>query len=274
MRFFPLLLIGAALLLGLPEAAAGPSARSLIAELRSGSEVRVRVRAALDLGKSGDSRNARGPLEEALDDKSAAVRAAAAAGLRTLGDGRSIPALKRHQRDSSPAVRSQIASTLAALQSRKSADAESKKTSVLVKLGRVTATKNIASAALIDQLRATARQKLSALPGVAVMTEGGDASEEGKRLGLPVVLITACIKQSKQTTEGDSLVYSAKVEFVVHTMPDEAIVGLITGSASGRAEAREAGDQERIASLRSEVLAAAIDSALRRAPDALRAAMK
>src|SRR5262245_13790554 len=62
-------------------------------DLATGTDFRLRVAAALALGKS-TSPGARAALEKALGDAHPAVRAAAAAALGALGDGRSIPALK------------------------------------------------------------------------------------------------------------------------------------------------------------------------------------
>ena len=55
----------------------------LIQKLEEGSDFRVRVQAALELGKT-HGRSARLALETALDDENAAVRAAAAAGLKVM----------------------------------------------------------------------------------------------------------------------------------------------------------------------------------------------
>jgi hypothetical protein len=267
------LVVGLALAVATP-AGAKPSIRALITELRTAPETKTRVRAALELGKSGDSK-ARRPLEQALNAPSSAVRAAAAAGLRTLGDERAIPALKRHEGDSSAAVRAQIAATLAKLQKQKSeAGADASKPTALVKLGRLTAGKSGASAAQVSEMRETTRQRLGALPGTLVLGDEEDAKEEAKRRRVPAFLITGSIKSLEETKDGDALVVSTKVEFAVHSIPDEAIVGIVAGSASARAAAEDADDESRMASLRSEVLGAAIDSALKRAPDAIKSAMR
>jgi HEAT repeat protein len=271
--FWTSLVVALALAVATP-APAKPSIRALVTELRSAPETKTRVRAALELGKSGDSK-ARRPLEQALDAPRAAVRAAAAAGLRTLGDERAIPALKRHEGDSSAAVRSQVAATLAALQKQKSdTRADVSKPTALVKLGRLTAGKSGASAAQVSEMREATRQKLGALSGTLVLRDEDDAKEEAKRRRIPAFLITGCIKSVDETKDGDTLVVATKVEFIVHTVPDEAIVGIVAGSASARTAAEDADDEPRMASLRSEVLGAAIDSALKRAPDAIKAAMQ
>ena len=74
--------------------------------------------------------------------------------------------------------------------------------------------------------------------------------------------------------EGDSVVYSAKVEYVVHRMPERAIASLVSGSARGKASSSVMQDEKRLAALRLDVLSAAVASAMRRAPEAIRAAMR
>jgi hypothetical protein len=270
--FLTSLVVALALAVAIP-ATAKPSVRALITELRSAPETKTRVWAALELGRSGDSK-ARRPLEQALDAPSSAVRAAAAAGLRKLGDERAIPALKRHESDASAAVRAQIAATLATLQKKSEGSADASKPTVLVKLGKMTAGKSGASNAQLSEMREATRQKLGALPGALVLSDEDDASQEAKRRRVPAFLVSGCIKSSDETKDGDQLVVATKVEFVVHTVPDEAIVGIVGGSASARTAADDAGDEPRMASLRSEVLGAAIESALKRAPDAIKASMK
>ena len=95
--------------------AASPGLDELIGQLKSSTDFRVRVSAALQLGKSltGD---AAAPLETALDDPNASVRAAAAAALKNLGDLDALGALGAHRGDKSEAVRAQVASAIKSLE--------------------------------------------------------------------------------------------------------------------------------------------------------------
>src|SRR5882724_4676274 len=96
---------------------AKPALDELIGQLKDGKDFRVRVQAALQLGKSMDPA-ALGPLVAALDDDNASVRAASVAALESLGDMRAIPPLKEHRLDRSEAVRKQIKSSLAELEAQ------------------------------------------------------------------------------------------------------------------------------------------------------------
>jgi hypothetical protein len=141
---------------------------------------------------------------------------------------------------------------------------------VLVKLGIMKNGTSVKSKRIETDLAQASRKKLGELPGVRVLVEGDDGS--GKKT--PVVMVTGSVEQLKASREGSSIVYTAKVEYVLHTMPEQSIAAKVSGSASAQASEQEANDQTRSAQLRKEVLEAAISSALRRAPPALLAAAR
>jgi hypothetical protein len=254
------------LALAAPPAWGKPGLDELIGQLKHGKDFRVRVQAALQLGKSM-SPEAFAPLVAALDDDNASVRAAAVAALESLGDTRAIEPLKERRLDRSEAVRKQIRSTLAELEAQA---VQAPKPKVLVKLGMMRNTSGVKSKRIESDLAQASRQKLNELPGVKVLVEGDDGA--GKKT--PVVMVTGSIEQLKASREGSSIVYTAKVEYILHTMPEQSIAAKVSGSASAQASEQEASDQTRSAQLRKEVLEAAIASALRRAPPALIAAAR
>jgi hypothetical protein len=243
-----------------------PGLEEVIDQLRIGKDFRVRVQAALQLGKSM-SPDAFGPLVVALDDENASVRAAAVAALESLGDLRAIAPLKERRLDRNEAVRKQIKSSLAELEAQALATPKPK---VLVKLGIMKNGTSVKSKRIESDLAQASRQKLNELPGVKVLLEGDDGA--GRKT--PVVMVTGSIEQLKASREGTAIVYSAKVEYILHTMPDQSIAAKVSGSASAQASEQEANDQTKSAQLRKEVLEAAIASALRRAPPALMAAAR
>lgn len=252
-------------LVAIPVAAA-PGVEELVSQLRDGKDFRVRVQAALQLGRSM-SPQALAPLVSALDDDNASVRAAAVAALESLGDMRAIAPLKEHRLDRSDAVRKQIKSSLAELEAQA---LDAPKPKVLVKLGIMKNGSGVKSKRIETDLAQASRQKLSELPGVKVLVEGDDGA--GRKT--PVVMVTGSVEQLKASREGNAIVYTAKVEYVVHTMPEQSIAAKVSGSASAQASEQEANDQARSAQLRKDVLEAAIASALRRAPPALLAAAR
>jgi hypothetical protein len=243
---------------------AKPGLSELIDQLRESKDFRVRVQAALQLGKSMDP-GALPPLISGLDDENASVRAAAVAALESLGDMRAVGPLKEHRLDRSDAVRKQIKASLAELEAQ-----GLPKPKLLVKIGIMRNGSGVKSKRIESDLAQASRQKLGELPGVKVLLDGDDGA--GRKT--PVVMVTGSVEQLMASREGSAIVYTAKVEYVVHTMPEQSIAAKVSGSASAQASEQDANDQTKSAQLRKDVLEAAIASALRRAPPALLAAAR
>jgi HEAT repeats len=266
-------LLSLAVLFSVSSALATPGLDELVDQLKTGTDFRVRVSAALQLGKSltGD---AAAPLEAALDDSNASVRAAAAAALKNLGDQKALEVLKAHRGDRSEAVRAQVQAAIKSLEEERTTGP---KTKVLIKLGIMKNESGVKSKKIEGELADSSRRKLSELPGVRVLAADGSGNGNGsnsKPSTLPVVMVTGNISELKASREGRSITYSASVEYVLHTMPEQSIAAKVSGRASATASEQEAGDAGKLAELRRSVLEAAIASALRRAPPALLAAAR
>lgn len=259
-----------AVLLAARSAGAAPpsSVGDLVDRVKHSDDFRVRVQAALELGKSADP-DALAPLVEAMNDPNASVRTAAAAALEELGDPACVPALKLHRLDRSDAMRKQVKTSLATFEA--AAEDGTRPARLLVKLGTMKNQTPVKAARIEAELESESRKKLDSLPGVRVLAPSGDTKAEEK---LPVVLVSGQIQKLQASRDGTDIVYSASVEYILHTMPDESIAAKVSGSASGTLTAAEAKDEARAAELRHQVLGAAIASALRRAPRALLAAAR
>jgi hypothetical protein len=265
MRFF---LAVVAFLLVSGVGVAAPSLRELTEKLRN-EDFRVRVTAALELGKLADSR-AVDPLVDALGDQNASVRAAAAAALEQLGDASALPALKQHRLDRSDAVRRAVRSAIITLEQ----PPDARPTKVLVQIGAMKNQTSVKGSAIETELEQQSRKKLDELPGIEVLKETPDSNQESKRKTLPVVMVSGHIQKLKAVREGQEIVYSASVEYILHTMPEQAIAAKVSGNATASLTEEEAKDKQRAAELRRQVLGAAIASALRGAPRALLAAAR
>ncbi|HEX7671643.1 MAG TPA: hypothetical protein VF395_18750, partial [Polyangiaceae bacterium] len=114
------------------------------------------------------------------------------------------------------------------------------------------------------------KQRLRELPGIAVFDEGKEPPLA--RRSLPVVMVTGRVKQLEQSREGTSVIYLASIEFVIHKMPGQTIKGVVSGSARASGSVEEMNTIGALADLQRSALEAAIDSAVRHAPQALRAA--
>ncbi|HEY3497097.1 MAG TPA: HEAT repeat domain-containing protein [Polyangiaceae bacterium] len=259
------------LLITVGAAAAPPSVGDLADRLRRGEDFRVRVQAALELGKTADP-DALDPLVGALDDPNASVRAAAAAALGELGDPDAVPALKSHRLDRSENVRKQIKVTLATFAA--AAENGGPPARLLVKIGSMKNQTPAKVAKIEAELENQSRKKLDELPGVEVLAPSADSNKEAEKKNLPVVMVSGQIQKLRASREGSEIVYSASVEYILHTMPDQSIAARVSGSASGTLTQEEASDESRASELRHQVLDAAIASALRRAPRALLAAAR
>jgi len=267
-RFARIAFTAVALVLGAGHVTAQPAADLIQKLSQDDSDFRERVQAALQLGKTRGDR-ARRALEGALDDENAAVRAAAAAGLKVMRDPLAVPALTRHQNDGSPAVRAQIKSSLEALSKADGDTGKSQgKPDVVVQVGKIRSTAT--SGAVLEDVARASKQKLKELPGVAVVDEGKELVPA--RRDVPVVMVTGRVKQLEQSRDGESVIYLASIEFVLHKMPGQTIKGVVSGSARATGSADEIADARAMADLRRSALEAAIESAIRRAPQALRAA--
>jgi hypothetical protein len=255
--------------------AAPPGVRELGDRLKHGEDFRVRLSAALELGKSADP-DALDPLLGALHDPNASVRTAAAAALKELGDPDAMPALLQVRLDRSELVRKQVRATIAALEAAKESEKENapRPARLLVKLGAMKNRTAVKGQRIEAELERESRKKLDAMPGVRVMSTPADSGRDPQKEPLPVVMVTGHIQKLQASRDGADIVYSASVEYILHTMPDESIAAKVSGSASGTLTAEEAKDEGRAAELRHQVLGAAIASALRRAPRALLAAAR
>lgn len=258
-RLFHAFIVAGSCLLVSGGAFGDPELGSLIKQLRHGSNFRMRVQAALQLGKSKDTRATK-PLAQALDDKNVSVRAAAAAALKTLGDPEALPALKENRLDRSPIVRRQVNESIIALETRM------KEVRVLVQVGTMKNRTSDASESVVVVLEHASRKTLQSIPSVNVIGDAEDVMRVAKRRNLPAVMMTGSIRELDAKQGG---LYTAKVEYVLHRMPEQAIAGKVSGSASAKASPEELRDRRRRDKLRDEVLLAAVESALRRVQPAL-----
>lgn len=254
------------------------SVADLSEKLEQASDFRMRVQAALELGKTtADKEAARVALEAALGDPNAAVRAAAAAALKVLADTRALPALRRAEQDSSAPVVAQIRSTIQTLRARNAAassrpDLNSERAPrVLVQVGKVRNATPRPVRGLVRDFKRRSEEQLQALSGVEVLPAKEDSAATAKRLNVPVVMLTGHLKQLQQTEEDGNVVYAARVEYVLFRMPGNNLRAVISGTAKVKGSDLEDAQPSLV---RLEAINAAIDSAMKRAREALVAAVQ
>jgi hypothetical protein len=245
---------------------------SLKRDLASGNDFRLRVSAALALGRT-HNRAAIAPLTNALDDTSPAVRAAAAAALGAIGQREAADAVRSHlASEPSPIVRAQLESTLVKLEVARRPNETGAK--VLVKLGELKNLTGSRGDRLAATFRGATRAKAAALPGVEVLNESAEARNEAASRKLPVLLLDGVLNRLAQGAQGEQLMVSAQVEYVFRKMPEHALTGSVTGTARAMDSAATPGDATRVAQLEVQALEGAVESAMRGAPDVMSQALR
>lgn len=237
-------------------------------ELAESPDFRVRVQAALRLGRNGAA--ARVDLENGLRDAHPAVRIACAAGLGNIGDPASIPALERAAKsETSPTVKTSMNDTIAKIKSVANVKSASPVTPTslanaryVVQLGTMKNVSGMRGEDLDGIMRQAARAKAGTIKG-AVIIDGSDPSviKSATEKRIPVLQVDGNLTKLTSTvgTDGATIV-SAKVDMAIRKVPGQTLKGTVSGSAagSGGSHASESG----ITDLQNRVVGGAVESAV------------
>jgi HEAT repeat protein len=263
------IVVAATLTVAATPASTAEDLSGLTRALVTGQDFRLRVTAALSLGKT-HSKAAIAPLVSALDDPHPAVRAAAAAALGVLGDRSAVGALKVHlDGESSASVKAQIRTAIDVL----SASGAERSARMLVKLGQMRVGSNVRNGQLVDVFRGATRARAAELPGVEVLSDASEEDREALRRRLPVIVIDGTLNRLAQGSQGSNVTVSAQVEYVIRKSPEHALKGSVTGAAQALG-AMQMDDHGRVAALELEALQGAIESAMRGAPAVMQQALR
>lgn len=266
--------IVAALLLGGASSSIAQDDSGAFRDLAIGTDFRLRVAAALSLGKS-KSLGARPALEKALGDPNPAVRAAASAGLGAIGDPAAIVALRLAlTRETTPNVQAQFETTIKRLGSGSGSKANPSKPRFLVSLGKLENRSGVTGPEVATALKVATRAKMAAVPGIEVLTDGADISAASKSRNLPAFTVDGSLTELAKKQSPGGVSYSARVEYLIRKMPEQSLKGTMSGNAQAQADSKEIRGQTELAQLQIDAVGAAIDSALRGASPALEAAAR
>lgn len=222
---------------GAPVAEAQVSATA-VRLLREGRDFRVRVRAALALGESGDGRAVR-PLLRALGDPHPAVRAASAQALGRLGRTAALPSLRRLRRaDREDAVRRAAARSIRRIVAARDSTPTPTRwggVRVVVVLGPMHNRSTFPHGSLETVLARAVRTELEGLRGVLVLDEppGPGAAREIQRRRLTVLRVEGSVTDVDRRAGGEGLVVRCHVSVLVMDDRGRAIRGELSGSARG-----------------------------------------
>lgn len=235
-------------------------------ELANAEDFRLRVSAALSLGRSRAA-DSRALLERALTDSHPSVRAAAAAALGAIGDEAALPVLERRLGgESSESVRSQLRTTIASLKKSEPAPAAPVTAKRYgLQLGKVVVKSGSREQELHNVFRESTQRRIASLPGAVVVADGE------KSAGMPLLIIDGRLSKLAQQADANGNVgVTAQVEFTVRKVPENTLRGSLSGAATsvGTAKSLAAGPR-RIHALQDQAVEGAVDSAMKGADEGL-----
>lgn len=220
----------AALLLGLALALYALPARAdnvdtLIASLLGDRSYKVRLQAAISLGRLRDGRAVPALVRALKNDRERTVRAMAAQALATIGDLDALPALTAAQDDKDKFVRTQVADAIVRLGGRPAERGRAAPASkVLLAIGGMGDRTRRARTQLLQQMREYVRLELEATPGVAVAQNGEAKARRFTVEGSITEISRKMLPDWVQVTLGVSLILTSH--------PGGAIVGMTSTTAT------------------------------------------
>jgi hypothetical protein len=243
-------------------------------ELTESSDFRVRVQAALRLGRTGGA-SSRADLEAGLRDAHPAVRVACAVALGTIGDKEAVPALQHAMKtESFPSAKSSMKDTIEKLRAggggagngAAGANADPttgvEKAKWVVQLGAMRNTTG-QRADLDTVMRSAARAKAGSIKG-AVVLDNPDAAvlRRASERKIPVLLVDGSLTRLSQSTAKDGgLIVSAQVDLSIRRVPQQTLRGMVSGNASASDDARS-NNNRGITELQNRAVNGAVESAM------------
>ena len=267
-------LLSGALVCGSAGVAPAEDAQTAAADLAHASDFRVRVSAALSLGRARPE-GARLMLERALADSHPAVRAAAAAALVAVGDAQAVAALDRSMRgETSGSVRSQMRTSIDTLRRHapQAGAAGSVTGRYVVQIGSMRNMTGIRGVELTQIMRDAARAHATSLPG-AIVVEAGEAAPGRAPSSMPVLLLDGQLTRLSQQSASGTMRVEAQVEFMVRRVPQQTLKGTLSGSATTMDSLR-AVTTGRVLEMQNQAVGGAVESAMRGADRGLTLAAK
>jgi hypothetical protein len=225
-------------LAGTARIAAADRVDELASSLRDDSSYKVRVQAALILGKLKDPRSI-AALSQALRDSNATVRGTAAASLGQLGDPSAKDALEGAAQDVDPFVRSQAQRALSMLGGgAKPPSSSGKGAKFYLSVGFQTdARGSPGSAAMV---RGAIMRELGKLPSVTLSVGSGEPSDaQLQQRKLQGYMVDGTIQRLTATMAGGGSQIDCDLKAFVATYPGKSIKMMTTEGASLTAGASE-----------------------------------
>jgi hypothetical protein len=261
-----------AVCVGAPRVALAQDPAGAIRDLTESSDFRVRVSAALFLGRTRPA-GAREALERALSDPHPAVRVAAATALGSLGDAAAVAALVRRQGvEQSASVKAQLQSSIDQLRTaaaQQNAGQLAPGVRYVVRLGAMRNPSGVRGEDLRRVLQSAARSRARALHGVAMVDGDAALLAQAVERHLPVLTLDGSVMQVTESRVEGSVQVLARVEFAVRR--EQTLKGTLSGAATTFGTGQTISDQGR-RQLQDDAVDGAVQSALRGADQGLQIA--
>lgn len=246
-----------------PPTFAAQDVETLRKDLATSTDFRVRVSAALALGKKKDV-GSLDVISKALTDETAAVRSAAATALGAIGDKRALPALeKARANEKDGTVKGAIDRAIGMLRP---------KTKVVVAMGKLE--NKSGNTKVSSHFQSVAKAELAKIPGVQVATSDNDAIEKAKSMKVPTIALDGRLVTLQKEKAGSDIGFNAKVEFVVRKIPEQSLKASVKGNAKALLDARAVKTDAELSQLQADAVTAAVQSAFSGANKVLEDAAK
>jgi hypothetical protein len=242
-------------------------------DLETADDFRVRVSAALTLGRT-HAPGARALLEHALGDPHPAVRVAAAAALAALGDPGAIPAMQQRLAiETSASVRSQLQAGISTLGS--AGDGKWAGTRYVVTLGDMRNRSGVRGDQAAAVLRSATSTHAQSIPG-ALIADPSDSSvlQQAAARHVPVLLIDGSLQNLVQQQRNTEVSYRAQVDFSMRRVPEHMLRGMLSGAATSTGSVSSMRDPSVVRMLQDQAIDGAVESALRGAAQGFGEAVK
>jgi hypothetical protein len=254
-----------------PRFAVAQDTAGALRDLTESSDFRVRVSAALYLGRTRPP-GAREALEHALADAHPAVRVAAASALGSLGDAAAIGALARRQNvEVSDSVKAQLQSSIDQLRRGVAAEQNDPRqlgpnVRYVVRLGAMRNPSGVRGEDLRKVLQSAARSRARGIHGAAIVDADAALLAQAAERHLPVLTLDGSVMQVTESRVEGSVQVQARVEFAVRR--EQTLKGTLSGAATTFGSGQTISDQGR-RQLQDDAVDGAVQSALRGADQGL-----
>ncbi len=293
MRLGRTVVVAALLLVTAAPVASAQDANKLVEVLRRAPDYRVRVRAAMALGRVGE-RDVVLALEAALSDPNASVRSAAATALGRRGETRSLRALAALENDRKPVVKAAAQRAVAAIEkaARKQATATTDlafdpRTTTdknswsyverVIVLGDIRSSAEYQDARMVALLRERAMDRLREMPRTAVLVSESAMNEDAKKAitdrALPIVRLDGNLRSFMRKSDDGMVSVRCEVSFFLLDAKQQSLKAEIRGAATSSEPRRGLAHHQNL-SLAGRAVAGAVESALANAERAFVAVAK